>query len=74
MEKVSSDLKRDLFRAFQSQDLTFFELCHTGELAKRINEDVQEFKESFYRTYFKNFCVRKGSLKILRTFKICLNS
>lgn len=47
MEKVSSDLKRDLFRAFQSQDLTFFELSHTGELAKRINEDVQEFKESF---------------------------
>ena len=68
MEKVSSDLKRDLFRAFQSQDLTFFELSHTGELAKRINEDVQEFKESFYLTYFKNVSVRIGTFKILRTF------
>ena len=70
MEKVSSDLKRDLFRAFQSQDLTFFELSHTGELAKRINEDVQEFKERFYLTYLKK---PKCTFRNSQNFKNVLN-
>ena len=41
MEQVAADIKRDLFQSLQKQDLTFFELNQTGELAKRLNQDVQ---------------------------------
>ena len=36
-----------LFQAFQRQDLTFFEMNKSGDLIKRINEDIQEFKSDF---------------------------
>ena len=46
-ESMSSEMKKDLFQSLQSQDLTFFELHTSGDLIKRINDDIQEFKSDF---------------------------
>ena len=46
-ESMSSEMKKDLFQSLQSQDLTFFEMHTSGDLIKRINDDIQEFKSDF---------------------------
>ena len=46
-EGLAVDLRKELFQRFQRQDLVFFEMHQSGDLIKRINDDVAQFKSDF---------------------------
>lgn len=46
-ENLAQDLRKELFARMLAQDLTFFETHKSGDLIKRINDDVQTFKSDF---------------------------
>ena len=46
-ENLAQVLRRELFSRMQQQDLAFFETHKSGDLIKRINDDVQTFKSDF---------------------------
>jgi ATP-binding cassette subfamily B protein len=61
--KVGFDLRRDLFRALQSQSFTFYDKVRTGQLLSRLTSDVDEitglvgFMAPFLLTGFLSFVI-----------------
>ncbi|XP_063919277.1 mitochondrial potassium channel ATP-binding subunit-like isoform X1 [Zophobas morio] len=49
-EKMSFQMKTDLFSAILKQDIAFFDEQRTGEIINRLTSDIQDFKSSFKQT------------------------
>ncbi|XP_044265492.1 mitochondrial potassium channel ATP-binding subunit isoform X1 [Tribolium madens] len=49
-EKISFQMKTDLFAAIMRQDIAFFDQQRTGEVINRLTSDIQDFKSSFKQT------------------------
>lgn len=65
-ENLAQDLRTELFARMLAQDLTFFETHKSGDLIKRINDDVQTFKSDFKKLVGQG--VKQGRVSAQKEF------